>query len=196
MFVDIDHDPYRIWGHIRYAGDPLLSGHVGIAMTFVLGPDRLPVTDRQTFEVRPELRPGGWVSGWTDQYHPIWHADDKWSKCWHFLGATLTTSAGPVLAADQLHQNLFSLENANPVGQGSASEFFGWNPVLVFNADMRDLRARGTSLILRTELRYDFQLEGGADIWFRHRNGSAAESVPAFDNAVTFRCWPGTVIPR
>jgi len=193
LHVDIDHDPYRIWGHIGYTGDNLLNGTVGIVMTFILGPERMPRTDRTLFDVRPELRPGGWVSGWTGLYHPIWHADDKWSKCWGFLGATLTLSSGEWLAGDSQHYNRFFLEDVNPVGQASVSEFFGWGPILTFTANMADLRQRGVSIILRTELRYDFQLEGESDIWFRNRSGSASESVAAFDNALRFRCWPGSV---
>ena len=163
-------------------------------MTFILGPERLPRTSQRDFKVALELRPGGWVSGWTDQYHPIWHADDTWSKCWHHLSATLGLSSGEGLSGDSLSNNLFFLENVNPVGQASINQFFGWAPILRFSADMRSLRQRGVSIILRTELRYDFQLEGGSDIWFRHRPGSAAESVPAFDNPLTYRCWPGTVV--
>jgi hypothetical protein len=191
--VDLDHDPYRIWGHIGYTSDSLFNGTVGIVMTFILGPERMPRTNRTVFDVHPELRPGGWVSGWTGPYHPIWHADDKWSKCWRYLEATLTLSSGEWLAGDSLHPNLFFLEDVNPVGQASINEFFGWTPVLTFTANMADLRQRGVSIILRTELRYDFQLEGESDIWFRNRSGSASESVPAFDNALTFRCWPGSV---
>jgi hypothetical protein len=194
--VDINaSDRYRIWGHIGYGADNTLNGTVGLVMTFILSPDRYPRTGSNTFEVRPELRTGGWVSGWTGQYHPLWHADDKWSKCWRVYRATLTLSSGETLAGDELAQNLFFLDNVNPVGQASVSEFQGWTPILRFGADIADLRRRGISMIFRAELRYDFQLEGESDIWFRNRPGSASESVPAFDNAVDFRCWPGTVSP-
>jgi hypothetical protein len=193
LSVDLDNDPYRLWGHIAYTSDNLFNGGVGIVMTFILSPDRLPRTDRTVFDVHPELRTGGWVSGWTGQYHPVWHADDKWSKCWHYCEATLTLSSGERLAGDSLHENLFFLEDVNPVGQASINEFQGWTPVLTFTANMADLRQRGISIILRTELRYDFQLEGESDIWFRNRPGSESESVAAFDNALTFRCAPGSV---
>ncbi|WP_394553202.1 hypothetical protein ACDF64_02395 [Agromyces sp. MMS24-JH15] len=195
VVVDIDHDPYRIWGHIRYAGDNLLFGSAGIAMTFILSPDRLPRLPRRTFEVRPELRTGGWVSGWTDQYHPIWHADDKWAKCWRRFEANLTLSTGEGVAAAALHDSLVFLENVNPVGQANTNEFLGWGPVLRFDADPADLRRRGVSMILTTLVRFDFQLEGGGDIWLRHRPGSQSESVAAFDNAMIYRCWPGYLAP-
>ncbi|QEO14994.1 hypothetical protein FLP10_11635 [Agromyces intestinalis] len=196
LFVDIDSgDRSRIWGHIRYAGDDLMTGSVGIAMTFILSPDRYPRMPKRTFEVRPELRTGGWLSGWTDQYHPIWHADDKWSKLWRRFEANLTLSSGESLAASALHDSLIFLENANPVGQANVNEFLGWGPILRFDADFADLRRRGVSMILTTLLRFDFQLEGGADLWWRHRPGSQNESVAAFDNALEYRCWPGSVVP-
>jgi hypothetical protein len=193
--VDIDADPNRIWGHIGYDADPTLTGNVGLVMTFMLTPDRYPRTPAQKFEIRPDLRTGGWVSGWTGLYEWPWHADDKWSKLWRFNQVTLTLSTGEPLAGDALSQNLFFLDNVAPVGQGNASQFQGWVPVLVFRADLADLRRRGISMIFRVELRYDFQLEGESDIWFRHNPGSASESVPAFDNALTVRCWPGVVTP-
>ena len=196
LSVDINAgDRYRIWGHIGYGGDNLMNGTVGLVMTFMLTPDRYPFTTKTTFEVRPELRTGGWVSGWTGQYHPIWHADDKWSKCWRLFRADLTLSTGEGLSASVLHDNQFFLEDENPVGQANTSQFMGWGPLLRFNADLADLRARGVSMIFRAELRFDFQLEGESDIWFRNRTGSQSESVPSFDNAVTFRCWPGSIVP-
>ncbi|MFE2610723.1 hypothetical protein [Streptomyces mirabilis] len=48
-------------------------------------------------------------------------------------------------------------------------------------------------IILQIALRYDFQLEGESDIWFRNRSGSDSESLAAFDNALTFSCLPGVV---
>ena len=58
------------------------------------------------------------------------------------------------------------------------------------------LNWRGVSLILQVETRYDFQLEGESLIWFRHKAGSAQESVPSFDNAIIFRCWPGSLLDQ
>ena len=188
-----DVNPARIFGHIGWTSDDLFNGMVGFSATFILAPERMPLTDRTFFDVRPELRPGGWVSGWTGLYHPLWAADDKWSKCWRFLDATLNLSSGERLAGASLHENLFFLEDEDPVGQASVNEFFAWVPVLTFTANMADLRQRGISIILRTDFRYDFQLEGESDIWFRNRPGSASESVPAFDNALVYRCWPGFV---
>ncbi|MER5974214.1 hypothetical protein ABT112_31670 [Streptomyces sp. NPDC002055] len=193
LIYDIDHEPCRIFGHIGYASDAPSTGTAGLAMTFILPPERMPRTSRTVFEVRPVLRLGGYVSGWTGPYHPIFHADDKRSKLWRFLEVTYTLSSGERLAGDSRYDDVFLLDNVFPVGQASRSEFFAWVPVLTFTANMADLRRRGVSIIARTALRYDFQLEGESDIWFRRRSGSASESVPAFDNALSFRCDPGFV---
>ncbi|WP_406301074.1 hypothetical protein OHA61_39640 [Streptomyces sp. NBC_00885] len=187
LTVDVDSDRYRIFGHIGYASDDLFTGTVGLAITYILPPERMPRTDRTVFVVEPEVRLGGDVSGWTGPYHPIWHADDKWSKCWRFLEATLTLSNGERLAEDSYSFDLFLLDDVIPVGRASVDEFFGWGARLTFAANMADLRRDGHSIFLRIALRYDFQLEGESDIWFRNRPGSASESVPAFDNALTFR---------
>jgi hypothetical protein len=194
LSVDIDNDPNRIWGHIAYDNDNLFSGSVGISMFFFLTPDRFPALGGNSFEIRPQPRISGWVSGWTGLYHPIWAADDKWSKCWQNLSATASLTTGEILATDNHNFNLFFLEDEYGVGQGNASVTMGWSPILRFNANLRDLRARGVSIMLEVQLRYDYQLEGESDLWIRHRPGSNAESVPAFDNAVTFRVAPGSVL--
>ena len=173
LFVDIDNDPCRIFGHIGYNGDPLLSGTIGVSMIFMLTPDRFPFTSRSTFEVRPEIRTGGIVSGWTGFYDWLWAADDKWSKCWRTFRATISLSSGEVLADHALSDTRFFLEDESPVGQANISEFMGWEPILGFEGDLGVWRSRGVTLILRVECHYDFQLEGDSDIWFRRTGGSA-----------------------
>ena len=46
------------------------------------------------------------------------------------------------------------------------------------------------------ETRYDIQLEGFADIWFRRSGGSAEHSVPSLQNYVRFQSWPMHLQPR
>ncbi|MCC0100581.1 hypothetical protein K7B10_38620 [Streptomyces flavotricini] len=194
LFYDIDQDPLRIFGHIGYTGDALLNGTVGLAMTFILPPERMEYTRRTVFEVSPVLRVRAFVSGSTGFYHPIWAADDKWSKSWESVEVTIMLSSGEWLAGASLPTALSSLEDVYPVGMSNDRRFYDWVPgPLRFTANMRDLRQRGVSILLRAALRYDFQLEGESDIWFRNRGGSASESAPAFDNASTFNCLPGVV---
>ena len=192
--IDIEGDPCRIWGHIAYDSDPLRSGSIGVAQFYFLTPDRFPVRGGSNFEIRPRLQIGGWASGWTGLYHPVWHADDKWSKCWQNLRVTASLSSGEVLDSEVLHFNLFDLEDVYGVGQANASLFMGWVPVLSFAANLADLRARGVSIILEAEWRYDYQLEGESDLWLRNRTGSDAESPASFDNAATLRVFPGSVL--
>ena len=194
LVVDINDDPPRIWGHIGYNSDPLLTGSIGFSMFFFLTPDRFPVLTTGAFEIRPRVQISGWASGWTGLYHPVWHADDKWSKCWQTLRMTATLSSGEPLDSSTLGDNLFFLEDENPVGQANASLTMGWQPVLRFGADLTDLRARGVSIVLEAAFRYDYQLEGESDLWLRNRPGSDAESVAGFDNAVVFRMFPGSVL--
>ena len=194
LVVDIENDPPRIWGHIAYDSDPLLNGNIGFSMFFFLTPDRFPVFSSGNFEIRPRVQISGWASGWTGLYHPIWHADDKWSKCWQTLRMSATLSSGEPLDTSTLSFNLFFLEDENPVGQGNASLTIGWQPVLRFGANLTDLRARGVSIVLEAAFRYDYQLEGESDLWLRNRPGSDTESVAGLDNAVKFRMFPGSVL--
>jgi hypothetical protein len=179
----------RIWGHIAYDRDELLQGDVFVTHTLIVDSARLPRTERTSFTVRPEIRHGGWVSGWTGLYHPLWHADDKWSKCWRRFEMRLMLSTGEVIAFDSLRQQVFALQNVDPVGQANINEFSGWGPVLSFTANMNDLRARGVSILLRFEFQYGFQLEGESDIWFRgDPNGEAGP-----DNAFRMRFIPYSI---
>jgi hypothetical protein len=193
LVVDIHNDPPRIWGHIAYDSDPLLTGSIGFSMFFFLTPDRFPVFSSGNYEIRPRVQMSGWASGWTGLYHPIWHADDKWSKCWQTLRMSATLSSGEPLDTTTLSYNLFDLANESPVGQGNASLTMGWVPILRFGADLADLRARGVSIVLEAAFRFDYQLEGESDLWLRNRPGSSADSVAGFDNAVRFRMFPGSV---
>jgi hypothetical protein len=195
LSVYIDGDPYCIWGHIGYGGDRPIGGAVGITATYILGSDRIPISNKTNFELRPVIRTVGNISGWTGLYHPLWHADDKWSKCWRLLRVTLSLSTGETLDEEIYPYPLFELANETPVGQGSSRLFGQWEPILRFNLNTLDLRLRGVSLILTAEVRFDVQLEGESDIWFRDHGGSAQESVPSLDNSVAVRFGPGYLIP-
>lgn len=162
---------------------------------FFLTPDRFYRNSTQRFRIDTRLQVAGHASGWTGLYHPIWHADNKWSKCWETKRVTAFLSTGEVLDSDAKTREVFFLENEFPVGQASISLTEGWIPSLAFNADLRELRNRGVSIGLEMAIRYDFQLEGSSDLWLRARPGSMTESVPAFDNAVTIQMHPGAVVP-
>ena len=113
---------------------------------------------------------------------------------WGRGGPSASLSSGEVLDSEVLHFQLIDLDNVGGVGQDNASLFMGWLPVLSFAANLADLRARGVSIILAAEWRYDYQLEGESDLWLRNRPGSSADSVASLDNAATLRVFPGSVL--
>jgi len=190
--VDFETGPYRIWGHIPYNSDSLMNGHAGLVMRYMLTPDRMPTFGgRRHYYVDPSIRILGWVSGWTGLYHWLWAADDKWSKCWRLLRATLSTTDNVKLAENMANTELFNLKNVGPVGQANINQDMLYRPHLAFEADMIDLRARGVTIILELECHYTFQLEGESDIWF----DAGAGTTPGYESAVTLACSPGTIAP-
>ena len=50
-------------------------------------------------------------------------------------------------------------------------------------------------LTVDVEVRFDVELEGDAEVWFRDHGGSAAQSVPAVDNAVRWANAPMILRP-
>jgi hypothetical protein len=90
----------------------------------------------------------------------------------------------------KLSQQLIHLENASPVVQAEINDFGGWSPILHCQADLTSPRARRVSMILQVLWRFDYQLEGESDLWFRHVSGSAQDSVASFGNALTLQCQP------
>lgn len=185
--IDFPASDLRIFGHAHYKQDPLLAAHAGLIASFELSPDRFPPTAASVFRSAPHVLLTGIVSGWTGYYHPIWAADDKWCKCWlirrqivfqpRWIGAALVPV--PLAFAEAVDEQ-FNLENVVVHGQANKPMpgFLAMPPV-TFN-----LTDRSQSLLVLLTVRFDVQMEGDAEIWFRQRGGSASESVPGPDNAV------------
>jgi hypothetical protein len=91
---------------------------------------------------------------------------------------------------------MLDLANVSPVGQFNPQLNFRSAELLRFDANLDALAANGTSILVQIETRFDIQLEGDADIWFRRFGGSAAESVPSIQNAVLLRSDPMILQPR
>jgi hypothetical protein len=91
---------------------------------------------------------------------------------------------------------MIDLANESPVGQFNPELNFRSAGVLRFDANLDALAASGTSILVQILTRFDIQLEGDADIWFRRFGGSAAESVPSMQNAVLLRSNPMILQPR
>jgi hypothetical protein len=196
LTVDLPDDRVHLFGHVGYNGDDLLAGSCGYIENYVLSPDRFPRTPKTSFGIETETRIGGVLSGWTGLYHPIWHADDKWCKCWQVTRKTAYLSSGQILANVENVFQFIDLHNVGPVGQQNSSVFGGFGGLLQFDADLSALASSGTSILVDIETRYDIQLEGESDIWFRRTGGTAAESVPSMENAVLFKSRPMSLQPR
>jgi hypothetical protein len=112
-------------------------------------------------------------------------ADDKWCKCWLVTTQIVghMTEAGVVGRAASETRRLVELANVNPVGLDNS-----WLPgdIAIPPVDFFCSAAEGPLFAL-IEIRFDVQLEGDADIWFRNVGGSQAESPPGPGNAVRVR---------
>jgi hypothetical protein len=191
----------RIWGHIHWTGDNLLTGSAGFIEDFVLSPNSFPPTSQTKCLVRTELQSNGAVCGFTGLYHPVWHADDKVCKCQIiramriFPDVPLPLNIQLAMDAERFEVPLLELENEYPVGQNSFMMTGAWVPILsfdlsTFGTSLAKLAASGTSLLLQVEVRFNVQLEGDADIWFRGFSGNAQQSVPSLQNSNRFRILP------
>jgi hypothetical protein len=196
LTVDSPDEFVHIFGHVHYDGDPLLTGSVGYIEDYVLSPDRFPSTTSTKFDIAVELRVIGILSGFTGLYHWLWAADDKWCKCWQIMRRTAFLSTGPVLDNRSVVMQMIDLANVHPVGQFNPQLNFRSADLLRFDAGLHALAASGTSILVQIETRFDIQLEGDADIWFRRFGGNAAESVPSSQNAVLLRSDPMVLQPR
>lgn len=198
--VDIPDAFVHIFGHIHYGDDDLRLGSVGYIEEYELAPDRFPmivaatvtptITPTTTFEIATELRISGILSGSTGCYHWLWCADDKWCKCSELIRQTAFLSTGEILASRAVALQKIDLENVLPSGQANPPLTGGFPALLRFRANLGELFKSGTSILVQIETRYDLQLEGDADIWFRRIGGSAQESVPSMQNAVLFQSQP------
>ncbi len=191
LTVDGNNTPWLFFGHLAYDADPTLGGNLGCTGLYFLTPDRFYAHSTGRFEIRPRFRIQGIASGWTGFYDWLWAADDKWSKCWQITTVTASLSSGETLASDSLTLPLFDLDDVSPVGQANTSVFMGWEPILRFNADLRDLRQRGVSIILAMSIRYDFLVEGESDLWLWRDPGPVA---PGPGNAIRVFPSPGSLL--
>ncbi|MFC3551357.1 hypothetical protein ACFOLC_10080 [Lysobacter cavernae] len=188
--IDVVGDELRLFGHIRYTQDPLFSCSAGGFDDYGLPSGRFPLGATR-FTVTPSIELVGMVQGSTGYYHPLWGADDKWSKCWLVTRVTvLRQPAGQpaqVLNFGEHVVELFKLENEFIVGCADAVlEGCRVMPRVDF-----DLPDRNASLLVQLEVRFDFQLEGDGTLCL-HGGGDAPPSV---DNAIRWRTYPFNLIP-
>jgi hypothetical protein len=194
IFVEQPDELIRIFGHLHWGGDSLLTGSVGFIQSFVLSPDRFPSTTDISFVVRASLRNIGVISGFTGFYHPLWAADDKWCKCQWLVTARLLVwlplSIFPVLFRVASGTDvILNLDNEGPVGQENKALTPIIGRELMFEVDPRVSSL--TAFLLQIENRFNVQLEGNADIWFTGNRGE-----PSLQNAARFQTAPITLEAR
>ncbi|MCK6544354.1 hypothetical protein L6R52_00655 [Myxococcota bacterium] len=198
-----DSDGYvHVWGVASYGGDPLIQGSLGWTEYHVLSPDRFPTAASSRFEIPTKLLFGGGVLGCSlGTYHPIWNADDKWCKCWITTRQSVFASAGgidpimipvertslPFVLGDQQQSvQLLDYENATLAAMYSPITFRDMTSYpypIRFDAPLAVLAAAGISLVLRTEVRFDIQLEGESAIYFTGSLGAQ----PRYSSALRCR---------
>lgn len=184
----------QIHGHEAHNADELRGGSVGFVGFFALTPERFPLTDAESFLSRPNVAVFGDVAGATGGYHWFWAADDKWSKCRLIIRHTIfmqrPTGNEMVLADSEIDaRQLVDLQNASPIGQHIARLNFtsDANVLFHFPPEVRE----GVLLVARTEVRFDVQLEGEADIFFAAEGGAGHADTP--ENALQV-CMPNWAI--
>jgi hypothetical protein len=186
----------RIFGHLHWGGDSLLTGSVGFIQNFVLTPDRFPPTDMMaTWGLRTTLRSIGVISGFTGFYHPFWAADDKWCKCqWRLearLFAPISSSSIPdpplanVIRQSSGTDVILNLDNGRPVGQDNKTLSTVSRQFSFDRADFSTLARFEANFLVQIENRFNIQLEGDADIWFTGNGGE-----PSLENAARFQTVP------
>jgi hypothetical protein len=196
ILVEQPDELVRIFGHLHWGGDSLLTGSVGFIQNFVLSPDRFPSTGETSFVVRASLRNIGVISGFTGFYHPFWAADDKWCKCQWLVTARLFAPLGSASISDPPANTLsrvesgtdviLNLDNESPVGQENKALSPIVGRMLMFGpAHLPTLAAFGAFFLVQIENRFNIQLEGDADIWFTGNGGE-----PSLENAARVQTAP------
>jgi hypothetical protein len=188
-------------GHFHFFGDAhregsFIVGSVGAISDFAISPERLPLSDKRKFRVRPRVRALGIASGSTGTWAPILHWDDKICKCNMVIRATLLMSRGDphvpeeqdrllakarILDTFEQPTSLIELRNEYPHGHKDAPLNFGCEGNLVFDVDspvvggnLQTLAATGTYLLFQLEVSFFFDLQGDAEVSLRLDGGSAA----------------------
>lgn len=195
--VALPDQQIRIYGHLHWGGDELITGSFGYIEDYVLTPDRFPTDHEITWHVSPSMHVDGVLSGFTGFYHPWWAADDKWSKCWENIRCTVSLSTGEVFQPRGWGYPRMDLDDVSPVGQANYDLTSDQGETVRFYLDLPSRAAAGTSILLQVERWYEVHLEGDADVWFwRYRGQPGQSTIPGPDNAVMCQTAPIFLQPR
>lgn len=162
--------------------DDFLPGSLGVTLDFYLNSPLLPIFRTRRWSSIPLLYLNGVVSGFTGLYNSLWAADDKLCKCSIFMKQTVRQSLGGdnmVIGSAQVELPIINLENSRPFGQQETGLLSLYMPYVAF--ELRNFTSR---VYASLKIRFDIQLEGESDIWFRLWGGRTDKSIPSLENSV------------
>lgn len=158
-------DGLHFFGRVGYNADPLISFSTGAWATFELQPERRPHSPSGRWNSAPYVELFGNIVGWTNIYHWLWAADDKWCKCRLFLRQSaiqFVDDAGTWRLCGE-NTSLRTLIDEENNGRSVTAPLPGYLPMpfLQFGLLRPD-----RSVFIDLEVRFDIQLEGDSFIGF------------------------------
>ncbi len=155
MNVEFRSDGLHMFGQLNRNDGDLWQGSLRATATFVLDPSRMPPGGPGRFSSAPHCELFGQIAGITGN-----HGGDNWSKCWlHTAQFVHGGPGGGRIGEGHDHRNLFFLAQDFELASPNLPGFMLF-PRVDFQLDP------GHDLVIILEVRFDFQLEGIAAIWF------------------------------
>jgi hypothetical protein len=157
FFMD---DGIHLSGELDHAGGDLWAGSLSVDGFYVLSPARMPGGTQTRFVSAPVCDLLGQVIGFTGNSGFLGIGGDQWSKCWLHVSQFVHHGIvpGPIAQATT-GRNLIFLEDDVDYQETSLPGFLGFPPV-EFDLD------RSREVIVHTQVRFDFQLEGDSEFRF------------------------------
>ncbi|MFI7536682.1 hypothetical protein [Streptosporangium sp. NPDC049376] len=155
MQAAFESDALHLRDQISWRDGDLWQGNLLITSKFGLDPARMPPGGPGRFVSTPNCDVTRRIAGDTG-----WWWGDNWSKCWmHLAQIVLDGPTGNVIAEGHDHRNLFHLSQDGELG---FFQFPGFLPFPRVEFQLNPSRV----LIIKVELRLDFQMEGSSHIYF------------------------------
>lgn len=151
----------RFVGQQDYDDGDLWKGSAGATATFGIGTDRLPSPG--VYRSAPSTDLHGELLGFTTVNGP-WSFGDNWCKCWLHVDQTVRTTGGAIIANGHDARQVIFFEDDGSFGVVPLPGFLPFPPLQFYVGP-------GQPLTATLELKFDFQLEGGAMIRFGNFGG-------------------------
>lgn len=163
-----DFSPFGLHfrGGLSQDSDDLYFASTGALTDYILDPWRTPFSSTGRYTSTPNVSLAGTISAFTGYWHPIWAADDKWSKCWlHMRHIVLQfLPAGVAILGERTDGRwLFFEENQGRIVNVPMPGFMLMPTVSYFIRDP-NFPVHG-----HVEVRLDCQIEGQAGLSFVER---------------------------